>query len=176
VPHSRPARRVSHHQLRLYEFLIVLLVISFLVFWSSKSYKNALDSAYDPLIEFHAGIFSRMVANYHAFGKVNNFLAVQMSGEKIYFNELGWPANTDPALSPSIRNHSARECRQIWEFIFSNPPSTELKESPYTRKVDYIVSLNKNVICRYQLSGKQEGSYFIDYDITNGEVSVVLSD
>lgn len=168
-------RYVKHENIerdKIFESLIIFSIISVLIYVGVNYYTKPIASSQVSIIEHHAGIFSRMVLNIHAVGVSLKKSQVTISDSVFNLNENGWPANTEGNMSPSIRNQTDRECQQIWESIFANAPSSELIVNAYKKKVGYVISLNKNVICRYQLARKQEGSYFFDYDVSSGAVTV----
>ncbi len=158
---------------RLFELLIVLIVIAFIFYISIGYYIRPLEETSLSLADLHSGIFFRMVNNIHAIGKADNKNRVVVNKTTFYLNERGWPANTAKKRSPSIKNQTAAECQQLWNAIFTNPPRNQLGDSEYAENGDYLISLNKKVICRYKLVAKREAAYFIDYDVSNGAVSVV---
>jgi len=170
--HENQYIKLGKKNSRMFEFLIVLIVIAFSIYSGINYYSEPGDEAPEHVAEVHAGIFLRMISNIHALGKVdqNNFVVI--NGTYFYLNEKGWPANADGGKSPSLRNQTAEECQQLWKSIFTNPPSSEIAGRTYKKKNDYRISLNKKVICRYQLVGKQESSYSLDYDVSNGVVTV----
>lgn len=158
---------------KIFEFLIVLTLIAVLVFVGVNYYTKPIGKSQRSVIEFHAGIFSRMIANVHAVGQSTHRRRVSV-GETVFFlNENGWPANTNAKMSASLKNQTETECQQLWNSVFTNAPSSRISANSYKKNVDYVISLNKNVICRYQLARKQEGTYFFDYDVSNGAVTVI---
>lgn len=158
---------------KMLEFLVVIVVVGVLIFFGINYYTRPIAGSQKSIIEYHAGIFSRMTATLQAMGRATSGDFVTLSGVTFYLNENGWPANTDAERSPSVLTQTAEECRQLWEAVFTNAPSSRVIGKPYKKNVDYIVSLNKNAICRYEIARKQEGSYFFDYDVSNGAVRVV---
>lgn len=169
---NRYVKKTSSNRLRTYEFLLVLVVIGFVFFIGISYYIKPIGKSQSSMIGFHAGIFSRMMSNLSAYGVSLNKDYVNINGETFFFNESGWPANTNEKFSPSIENQTEDECRQLWISVFSSPPSSITSGSGYKKNVDYIISLNEKVICRYELARKQEGSFFFDYDVSNGVVKV----
>lgn len=167
--------KVEGKRLLLFEFLIVLLVISFLVFMGSKYYKKTINNSNETSALLHFNNFSQAMTKIHALGGASPNGYFQLESVTFYFNENGWPANTERRLSPSLRNQTAQECQQLWESVFNVAPSSLVDGDLYKEKVKYRISLNKNVICRYQFEGKQEGAYFLDYDVSSG-MTYVISD
>ncbi|MFL0799975.1 MAG: hypothetical protein K6L80_05985 [Agarilytica sp.] len=157
---------------KIFELLVVLVIISVLIFFGINYHTRPIAKSQKSIIEFHAGVFSRMISNIHAIGKTHSQGVVEVSDALFFLNERGWPANTDRSLSPSLKNQTEKECRQIWISVFSNAPSSRVMGNSYKKNVDYVISLNKNVICRYELARKQEGSYFFDYDVNSGAVTI----
>jgi len=166
VKHGRQRRA------RMFEFLMTLIVVGVLIYTSLSFYQEPIEGSQQSVIEFHAGIFSRAIANIHALGLATNKNLLEVGGSVFQTNENGWPANADASVSPFTRDQTAEECRQLWHAVFFNAPSSEVTENNYKNNNGYIVSLNQNVICRYELQRKQEGSHFFDYDVTNGTIYV----
>lgn len=170
---------------RMFEFLLVALVASFVLYKGKEYYTNPIDYFRQSIADQNSAIFSRMISNINAYAKTSpgnyvsldsaDFINSPSTKARFYVNERGWPSNTDKTRSPSMFNQTAIECQQLWQSIFENPPRSELRENSYKEKVEYSVSLNKKVICRYQWLANKEGSYFIDYDVTNGTVVTVRS-
>ncbi|MFL0808805.1 MAG: hypothetical protein K6L76_00170 [Agarilytica sp.] len=158
---------------KIFEFLIVLTLIAVLVFIGINYYTKPIGKSQRSVIEFHAGIFSRMIANVQAVGRSSHKNRIMIGDTVFFLNENGWPANTNGKMSPKLRNQSETECQQLWNAVFTNAPTSRIGANSYKKNVDYVISLNKNVICRYQLARKQEGSYFFDYDVSNGAVTVI---
>lgn len=160
-------------RLRLFELAIVLLVIALLIYIGASFYQKPTNESSDALANVHLSVFSRMMSNIHAMGSSNTQGFVEIDSVRFYLNERGWPSNTDAGLSPSLRNQTAKECQQVWNAAFTLAPQSSIEDAGYNKKIKYKISLNKNVICRYELLGKQEASYFLDYDVSNGAVVVV---
>lgn len=158
---------------KMFELLIVFCAVSVLIFVGVKYFDEPISGSQKSVIEFHAGIFSRMIATLHAMGKATGKEDVALDGQNFFLNENGWPANSNKSYSASLRNQTAKECQQLWNSVFFSAPSSRIKSDSYNKKVDYVISLKKNVICRFELSRKQDGSYFFDYDVSSGEVTVV---
>lgn len=113
-----------------------------------------------------------MVSNLGAYSVATNSKAVFLRDQAVYFNELGWPANSDAEESPLSKDQTNLECQQLWQTFFTHAPSNHI---PGQQDVDgnaYEITLIEPFICRYQLSRKQEGSYFFDYDVSTGEVKI----
>ncbi len=157
------------------EFFVVVMMVSFFIYSGSGYFEKPIRYTQHYLVEYHAGVFSRAVANINGSSKSSQRDVISVDGVKFYVNEYGWPAGTDGTRSPSISNQTAEECLQVWLSVFENPPNTVLKNDLYNKNAEYLVSLNKKVICRYQWLANQEGLYFIDYYVTNGTVTTVRS-
>ncbi|WP_086931226.1 hypothetical protein [Agarilytica rhodophyticola] len=171
---NRYIKTSDSHRSRTYEFFLVLAVIGFIIYMGINYYLSPMGKTKESMLEFHAGIFSRMMSNLNAYGASVNKNYVNINGHTFFLNENGWPANTHEGFSPLLENQTEDECQQLWLSVFRNPPSNEISKNRYIKKVDYIISLNEKVICRYQLARRQEGSFFFDYDVSNGVVKVIM--
>ncbi len=176
MPGNQYIKSENKERDKLLELLVVIVVVGFLIFFGINYYTRPIATSQKSIIEFHAGIFSRMTTTIQAMGRATNGDFVKLSDVIFYLNENGWPANTDAQRSPAISTQTAEECRQVWEAVFTNAPSSRVIGNTYKKNVDYVISLNENAICRYEIARKQEGSYFFDYDVSNGAVRVVRPD
>ncbi|MFL0802099.1 MAG: hypothetical protein K6L81_00130 [Agarilytica sp.] len=173
---NRYIKNESPERDKIFEILIVLIVVAGLIFAGINHYTRPIAKSQKSIIEFHAGIFARMISNVNAIGKTQKDGKVRVAKTIFYLNERGWPANADAKKSASIKNQTEEECQELWHSVFFNAPSSRVISNTYKKNIDYVISLNKNVICRYELARKQEGSYFFDYDVSSGAVTVVRPD
>lgn len=176
MPGNQYIKSENRERDKLLEFLVVIIVVGVVIFFGIDHYTRPIAASQKSVIEFHAGIFSRMTSTIQAIGRSTSGDFVSLSDVTFYLNENGWPANTDPARSPAISTQTAEECSQLWEGVFTIAPSSRVIGNTYKKNVDYVISLNENAICRYEIARKQEGSYFFDYDVSNGAVRVVRPD
>lgn len=160
----------------VFEFLLVLVAISVLIAVAIYFYRGTTEGARHSVVEFNASVFFRMISTVNALGRDSAMGVVRINSTAFYLNENGWPATTDPKSSPSVHNQTKKECEQIWGAVFASASNSELSGKRYKENADYVVSLNGKGICRYSLSLKQEGSIFIDYDVSSGAVMVVRPD
>ncbi len=158
---------------KMFELLVVFSVIALLLYIGSQYLEHPFTGSKIAIVDHHAGVFSRAITTIHAMGGAAGQRKVATGAVEFYLNENGWPANTSTSFSPSLTSQTAQECQQLWHSVFSNAPSSMIEGDSYNKSADYLISLKKNVICRYELAGKQEASYFFDYDVSSGEVVVV---
>ncbi len=161
----------------LFELTVVLIVIAFLIYMGYRSYFSTIADSQAKAIGYQADAFSRTANNIRGMAIATNSTKVvldnaDMDGQAIFVNEYGWPANTDVGRSPKSSTQTAEECEQLWHAIFENAPKTALKGKVNSHAADYEVSAINGQICRYELTRKQEGSYFFDYSLRTGTVFV----
>ncbi|WGO97424.1 prepilin-type N-terminal cleavage/methylation domain-containing protein [Saccharophagus degradans] len=159
----------------LFELLLVIVIISLLIYLGYDKYSPQMANAAEKMIEYQASTFSRAVSTINAQSKIDNKGYVEYGGDKnsrIYVNEFGWPANTNRTMSPKYYNQTPEECKQLWDMIFKNAPSSAIGYIDQKNKPDFKISSINARICRYELVRKQEGTYFFDYDLSTGNIVV----
>lgn len=161
----------------LFELTVVLIVIAFLIYMGYRSYFGTIADSQVKAISYQADTFSRTVTNIRGMAIASNSTTVvmdkaAMDSTPIYVNEYGWPANTDPGRSPKSSTQTAEECRQLWYGLFENAPKAVIKGKVKDRTADYEISTINGHICRYELTRKEEGTYFFDYSVITGTVFV----
>ena len=161
----------------LFELTVVLIVIAFLIYMGYRSYFGTIADSQVKAIGYQADAFSRTVNNIRGMAIASNSTKVvmdkaAMDGSAIYVNEYGWPANSDPGRSPRSSTQTAEECQQLWYGLFENAPKAVIRGKVKDRMADYEISVINGQICRYELTRKQEGSYFFDYSVRTGTVFV----
>ncbi len=159
---------------RIFEFSLVIVIVGILLIVGVNYYIKPIPESQKSIISLHAGIFSRMVVNIAAFARSSNASEFTLNGHTIYLNKHNYPANTDAKRSPSVNNQTSIECQQLWNAFFNAAPSSALGNAEHVEKTRYIITYHPPTICRYQLARKQEGTYYFDYDIRTG--AVTLSD
>ena len=158
----------------LLEVTMVVVIVALSVIFYFKEARRPLREAYSTLINYQAGVFTRNVNVLRTLASSNRNKYVEHQGTRIFFNEFGWPANTEEGMSPHSSNQTAVECLQLWQGIFQNPLKASVnlsgdKENISVNSRYKIYSKNGNT-CRYQLAGNEEAGYFFDYDLRTGAV------
>lgn len=157
------------------ELTLVIVVISFLVFLGFNAYQPHIRNSQIESIRFQANAFSRTVGNLRAQRALAKSISpekkyIVLERKKIFFNEKGWPANTNAKSSAKSWNQTPQECEQLWLAIYENPPAHVLDISKKKSESIYLISSINGRICRYELLRKQEGNYFFDYHLNTGKV------
>ena len=150
----------------LLELVVVVVIVALLITFGFRSYLNQIDHSKSQTTRFQAATFLRMIQNLHAYGQSTKFKFVAMPDKTIFFNELGYPANTSSDLSPSIKNQSDVECEQLWRAFFNTIEETKEHKNLADIKIRSI----DGSFCRYDLHPSQTGVYFFDYYFKTGSV------
>lgn len=154
----------------LFELIVVVIIIALLLYVGISKYDKPIEKAVKSAIGFQAATFARMVSTINGSSEVMQRNSMDLKGVIVYLNEYGWPANTDPNMSPLAKNQTPEECQQLWNAFFQYPPSSTISFGGDKNTADYRISSINGRICRYELTRKQEGVYFFDYYLETGEV------
>lgn len=103
----------------LFELIVVVIIIALLLYVGISKYDKPIEKAVKSAVGFQAATFSRMVTNINGTSEVMHRSSMDLKGVTVYLNEYGWPANTDPNMSPLARNQTPEECQQLWNAFFS---------------------------------------------------------
>jgi len=153
----------------LFELTVVIIVIGLLVYTAAHIFAGRIEQSQATVVNFQANTFARTVGNLHAARSAipGPYVPVD-GGVHVYFNENGWPASTLDGQSPSLRNQTQAECESLWMNLFSK--ATQSGENSKKSSELFKVVLKDRYTCRYELTGKTEGSYYFDYDVRTGKV------
>ena len=160
----------------LLEVSVVLIVISLLLYLGVQAYDKPIKKSEVESLRYQAGTFSRTINTLQAQGVLAKSQKLKLKDSYIYLNENGWPANTNPKMSPKSSNQTPEECQQIWNALYELSPPSEINISKVTPETSYFISSINGRICRYELIRKQDGHYFFDYYLGTGKVIVSLQD
>lgn len=180
-----PPSKNAMQGVSLLEITIVAAMIAWLASICIEYYLEYIEDARQQVIETSYTRFASSINMLHAhwyvdatrgYQKFHRPYSVALGQHNIYFNEEGWPSNTDQAMDPGSHNQTALECLQLWQAVLKNPPPAVLVGPDKTAPYDYLVSsVDELKTCRYQLRNPGGRRYYFDYHPASGTVSLNLS-
>lgn len=158
----------------LFELIVVVVVIGLLISFGLSKYFSPVEASQKSVLNFQANTFSRTIENIRALGVAKNTHAVPLDGGLVvYLNTFGWPVATSSTVSypvaASLNVAHLEGCKSLWRDLFSGAVKPNPKTGLFGME-DFNVILRKQHVCRFELSRKQEGSFFFDYDIRTGHI------
>ncbi len=170
----------------LFEFILVVVVLSFLAGASTLYYSKTMDKARSTRVDILANRFTTGISLVRGQWLVESSMQekgvpktwrVNVEGTPIFMNQHGWPTNTD-GFNPDDGNQTADECYQVWNTVLQNPPTADLVGENYKNGSPedmvaenyYRISSIDRHICRYELQTQLEDDYYFEYNLTTGQV------
>lgn len=169
-PRGRHPANIKEKQQKgfsLFEFLVVLVVISIIIYSGFDVYKNQIELSRVKTLHFQSSAFSRMVQNIHAYAVSTKNMKVDLLKKTVFLNEYGFPANTQASLSRMSSEQTSLGCKQLWYAFF-----TTVSDADKNISRDMVISVKEKSLCRYDFYPNQAETLFFDYHFKTGEVLV----
>jgi MSHA pilin protein MshB len=181
----------------LIELVIVIILLGLLAATALPRLLNATDEAEIATLEGVAGGFSTGVSIAHAQWAADgnspgaptaagSKVAINLDGKIFYMNEYGWPVNVDSGDDASADSQTAAECKQVFDNVLQSSPSSTTDSASRANNRFFVsvidgaggdVAGQSGDVCRYELilSDQNTGaaSHYFDYDLVDGQVTVV---
>ncbi|WP_101759287.1 prepilin-type N-terminal cleavage/methylation domain-containing protein [Oceanicoccus sp. KOV_DT_Chl] len=182
----------------LIELVIVIILLGLLAAAALPRLLSATDNAEVASLEGVAGGFSTGVSIAHAQWAADgntaggntsaaNKIAINLDGKVFYMNEYGWPANVNSSEDASADGQTADECKQIFDDILQSSPAATTNNNNRANNRFYVsvitgaggdIAGQVGDVCRYELilsnSATATGTHYFDYDVVDGQVTVVF--
>lgn len=192
--------RVNAAGFTLIELVIVIILLGLLAATALPRLLSATDKAEVAALEGVAGGFSTAVSIAHGQWAVDgntpgavtsavSKVAINLDGKVFYMNEYGWPANTVSGDDAAADGQTASECKQVFDNILQSSPSATTDAANRVNNRYFISVLSgaggdltgaSGDVCRYELilndSASSSASHYFDYDLVDGQVTVVYPD
>lgn len=191
LPGKKPSIRRARG-FTLIELIAVTILVGILVSVAIPRFFNLKDNAGALAMQSLAGGFSaglavgkaQWIADGNSASSVSNVSnQVYIDGVDVNVNRFGWLDSVNESGNPdlSVTNQSAKDCQEVFEFIFHSPPSSTIKTDVESRRqAQYAVSVIKGAIsdrCRYELIVRaddrpEDAQFYFDYELLTGRVTV----
>lgn len=153
------------------ELVLVISLITLLFAFSARQYQKHVDESKKEVIFFQAQAFKRSIDNVHAISTLKHSGVVDMGqGRYIFMHASGWPYAAAGSAEAVYDGVSSETCGSLWQALFTSA-NRKNDNSSTKAKDDFEFIVIDNYICRYKRFGKQEESYFFDYDVRTGNVA-----
>lgn len=178
----------------LIELVTVIVLIAILASIAMPRFLDLKDDAEAAALRGLAGGFSAGLAigkaQWIADGNSSSGVTdaahrVDIDGIVFNVNRFGWLDSVTEASNPdlSVTNQSAKDCQEVFEFIFQSPPRSTIKTDVASRRqAQYAVSVINGATsdrCRYELIVRAEADpddaeFYFDYELLTGRVTIGL--
>lgn len=159
-----------------FEWLIVVSAIGIVSLFAVVRYLDMAREGRRMNFELLANHFAAGVALTRASWLINRVdtqqFFVEVDGQPIYMSQAGWPVATEQVDVESQLKYAPLYCQQVWQSVLQNPQQATVDGESLWGTRRYHISAPTLHVCRYELVTEPRGSYFFDYDLQTGKVSV----
>lgn len=165
----------TRRQSRLFEFLVVVIVISFVLLVAVSRYTHVGMETKRLGFELLAHNFTTSVANaraQHLIHRSQHQLATDE--ERLFFTVTGWPVSVRPDVIDVARDLTVQDCLQLWQNLLQNALPASVEGSDDRGRRRYHVSLARPGVCRYEMVSDIPDAYHFDYTPMTGQVRIAV--
>lgn len=174
-----------------FEFYFAVSVIGIVVLFGVQRYLQLGEQAKRSAFEILSQNFNTSIYNLHAYwilaqGRSESKNVVPVQGMLIYFSETGWPISAVQGSAASLGDSETAQlnrlaptvslttCKSLWYGLLQNPALLSYEGGDSYGTHPYHLSLTQDRRCRFELVGGMPGSYYFDYSIITGQISLHL--
>lgn len=150
-----------------FEFFVAVIVIAIITLAALSRYSLMAEDARILRLELISHQFMTGAANLRAQFLVNNIVnnqqQIDVSGQRVYFSDQGWPISVANSVIKDYRP-TDEDCYQLWMLLLQNP--APISKGVEKDRHQYRVFSQANN-CRYEFTDR---SAYFDYTPMDGRL------